>query len=349
MSNDQTAEEKTLAPSSRKLRELRRKGYVARSPEMVAAVVLAVSFVYLVTRGHTFVDGFRAAIEEISRQDTDEITIGTSQVFKRIALGIGVFVAVLYAIVIMSTIVTSILASGGLIFSVNHVKFNISNLSPIEGFKRIFSLKTAVDLTKKIVNIIIFSIFSVIILASYVNEPFYIPNCGLSCFKGILGFLITSVLFVVVVLLLFAGLLDIGIQRWLFQRQHRMTKSEAKRDRKEEDGAPEVKSYRKRLRHGILQSSRIHGPADATIIIEGDDSIVGVRFVRGDTPIPVIVCKGKGNQLYEIANIALENKIPKYFDEDLASGLYRTHDPGAHLGSQYFEPFIKALVATGLV
>src|SRR5262249_23819594 len=160
-----------------------------------------------------------------------------------------------------------------------------------------------------------------------------------------LKILIGLLLFVAVMLLLFAGLLDINIQRWLFQRQHKMTRSEAKRDRREEEGSPEVRSYRGRLRQGILQTSSIFGPSDATIMIEGSDSIVGVRYVRGQTPIPVIVCKGRGSRFTEIANIALEKKIPKYFDEALASGLYRSHEPGGALTDLYFEPFIKAMKA----
>jgi type III secretion protein U len=148
---------------------------------------------------------------------------------------------------------------------------------------------------------------------------------------------------------LFAGLLDLNIQRWLFQRQHRMTRSEAKRDRKEDEGSPEVQSYRRRLRQGILQTSRVYSPADATIMIEGGDSIVGLRFIRGETPLPVIVCKGKGRHLLEISNIALEKKIPKYFDEEFASGLYRSHEPGGTLMDIYFEPFIKALKAVNLI
>jgi type III secretion protein U len=171
----------------------------------------------------------------------------------------------------------------------------------------------------------------------------------LYCFQGILKILIGLILFVAVTLLLFAGLLDLNIQRWLFRRQHRMTRSEAKRDRREEEGAPEVRSYRGRLRQGILQTSNVYGPADATIMIEGGDSIVGLRFIRGETPIPVIVCKGRGNRIAEIANIAVEKNIPKYFDEELASGLYRTQEPGGSLPELYFDPFIQALKAVKLV
>jgi type III secretion protein U len=98
-----------------------------------------------------------------------------------------------------------------------------------------------------------------------------------------------------------------------------------------------------------LQTSNIYGPADATIMIEGSNSIVGVRFIRGETPIPLIVCKGRGSQLAKIADIAVEKKIPKYFDEELASGLYRSHEPGGTLGELYFERFISALKAVKLV
>jgi type III secretion protein U len=349
MESEHTSEEKSLPASGRKLRELRRKGYVARSQEMVAAAVLAIAFVYIIMNGQTFVEGYRAAFEEITRQGTDDITIATSQVFKRVAIGIGAFVSLLYGLVILSTIVTSILVNGGFTFSVNHIKFNISNLSPIQGFKRIFSLRTAIDLSKKIIKLLILLVLSTVIIAHFINEPFYIPSCGLHCFQGILKVLFGLLLFVAVMLLLFAGLLDINIQRWLFQRQHKMTRSEAKRDRKEEEGSPEMLGYRRRLRHGILQASTVFGPADATIMIEGSNTIVGVRFIRGQTPIPIIVCKGRGGRSTEIGDIALEKKIPKYFDEELAAGLYRSHEPGGALTELYFDPFIRALKAMNLV
>jgi type III secretion protein U len=349
MESERTSEEKTLPPSSRKLRDLRRKGYVARSPEMVTAAVLAIAFAYVIIDGQKFVDGYEAAIQEVSRQDTDQVVLATSLVIKSISIGLGAFTTTLYGLVILSSILTSVLVNGGMIFSLQHIKFNLNNLNPINGLKRIFSLRTFVEFIKRLMKLAVFVFISVVIIAQSINEPFYIPDCGLSCFQGTMKVLVGCILLVAAVLFLFVGLVDINVQRWLFLRQHRMTRSEAKRDRKEEEGSPELRSYQRRLRQGILQTSKVYSARDATIMIEGTDSIIGVRYVRGETPIPLIVCKGKGSQLFEIAGVALEKKIPKYFDEDLASGLFRSQEPGSTLIDAYFEPFIRTLKAVNLV
>ena len=344
---DEGSEEKDLPPSQRKLRELRRRGQVPRSTDMVSAAAMAVGFGYLALRGHTFVQGFNNAIQEVSRQNADDGILSVVHVTKQISDGLFPTTLVLFVFIIMATILSIIIVNRGVVFS--PLRFDINSLNPAEGIKRIFALKSIVDLIKKLILCGIYTYAAVKLMELYAKEPFNVPSCGLWCLNSLLEYLVRLNIAVAVLLLLIFGMLDVGLQRWLFTRQNKMSKTEAKKDRKEDEGSPEVKGHQRRMRQEVLQTTNKYSAEDATIIIEGFDVIVGMRFVRGETPLPVLVSKGLGERAISISNMAAATAVPRYFDEELASGLYRTHEVGGSLTDLYFDPFIMALKALNLV
>ncbi len=259
------------------------------------------------------------------------------------------FLGTLVAIVIFVSITANIVVNKGLLFSMEPVKFDLSKINPAEGLKRIFSLRTVIELVKHVVKITVFLASSFMILRFSLQTPLRVPYCGIGCFAPTIAVMVAPILVLSICLLLFAGFLDVGVQSWLFRRQQRMTKTEAKRERKEQEGAPELRSAQKQKRQGILRQTTKYKPEDVTLFIEGYDVVVGARFVRPETPLPIIVCKGRGLQASEFLSLATANKIPVYVDEEFAAALYKRNEIGAHLREIFFDSFIRALKGTGQI
>ena len=314
---------------------------------MVSALALAAGSGYVALRGHAIVQGFNDAVAFVSRQNAEDDLFAVMEVTKQVWSGLFTVTLGLFAFVLMATILGLIIVSGGIVFS--SLRFDFNSLNPMEGIKKIFSLKSLVDLIKKLILCAMYTYTSVMIIKLYTREPFNVPTCGLSCFNALLEYLIGLNIAVAVLLLLIFGMLDVGLQRWLFTRQNRMSKTEAKKDRKEDEGSPEVKGHQRRMREEVANTTNKYSAEDATIVIEGIDVVVAMRFVRGETPLPVVVGKGKGDRAIYLSNITASRRVPRFFSEELASGLYRSHEVGGSLTDQYFDPFIAALRALNLV
>jgi type III secretion protein U len=349
VSNSDTAEERSLPASPKKLKDLRKKGQIPRSTDMVAGASTSAALIFIWLTGDQFIQRFKLAIIDIVKTDTSSFGSAVAKISRTLAVTLGSYLALLGVLAVSVTILVNLLVNRGFLFSLYPLKLDFSKLNPIEGFQRIFSVKTLVELVKDIFKLSIFLLISAAVLAYHLNLPFYVPFCGTDCFRTTLSSLLMPILMSAIILFLAFGVLDIGIQRWIFLRQQKMTRSEAKRERKHEEGSPEVRKYQQRIRLRILQKSSKNSLPDATIFIEGADVIVGVRFVRGETPVPVVVCKGKGRQFSEILAFAIDNKTPTYADDQLAEGLFQKVEVGSVLTEAFFEPFIKALHALRLV
>jgi type III secretion protein U len=76
---------------------------------------------------------------------------------------------------------------------------------------------------------------------------------------------------------------------------------------------------------------------------------VGIRFVRGETPVPLIVTKARGQKALDIRELALDGKIPVFTDNEVSSRLFQKLEPGQLLTEEFFDGFIKALIAHRLL
>jgi type III secretion protein U len=110
-----------------------------------------------------------------------------------------------------------------------------------------------------------------------------IPTCGLRCAGPVFATLLTLLLLTSVGMFLLLGGLDIGLQRWLFRREMRMTKSEQKRERKESDGDPMIRQHR--LRDHRTSSRSKTGLRNATFIVRSADTVLAMRYAVPDAMV----------------------------------------------------------------
>jgi type III secretion protein U len=348
MSGD-TSEEKTLPPSPKKLRDLRKKGQIARSNDMIVALTMVGSLLYLWISFGAFTHEFEAAVKQVSALDGTDFTLTASKGTNVMYSHFGPFFVTLVLIVLLLALVGNVALNKGFLFSMDPLKFDLNKLNPAEGFKRMFSLRSLVEVTKNLIKIGVFISATVFVLWSGVNAPFQVPYFGMDSFRTVMSVLLTPMILAAALIFLFGGMLDIGLQQWLFKRQQKMTKTEAKRERKDTEGSPEIKASQKRLRQRLFSPGKSYSEEDATFFVEGLDATVGLRFVRGETPLPLLVCKGRGAKAARILEYARGNKKPVYFEDDFATALYSRVEVGAPLTERFFEVVIRIMRALGVL
>jgi flagellar biosynthesis protein FlhB len=122
---------------------------------------------------------------------------------------------------------------------------------------------------------------------------------------------------------LLAGL-DFALTRYRYNQRMKMTKEEAKRDYREEEGDPLIRSRRRRKHHELARGhARVEVPRADALVVNPTHVAVAIRFKPGEDPAPRVTAKGKGRLAEIMRELARENGIPIIEDIPLARLLYR--------------------------
>jgi type III secretion protein U len=345
MSND-TGEQRTLPATDKKLQDARKKGQVAHSRDLVSVVGGIAAITYLWLSIGAMVGEWRDVMLQSLTLGQDGFTVELSRSFSLLADQSMRTLAPLLALVLAAGVLASLAVTKGVALSFDPIKPKFDNLNPVQGFKRIFGLRAWIELAKTLVKFAVLASVLLVVVAGTWQTLVRLPVCGVACVPFVFGSLAKLLLGIAVCAFLVAAILDVLIQRWLFLRDMRMTPSEFKRERKDLDGNPLIRRAQQQQRQDAAAEPRV-GVEQATIIIRAPGVAVGLRYVRGETDVPIIVCRGRASAADAIMRDAATYATPTYEDAELAGGLSSGIRLGAPVPAQYFQPVAVALYAAG--
>ncbi|MHC6157727.1 EscU/YscU/HrcU family type III secretion system export apparatus switch protein [Bradyrhizobium sp. C9] len=342
-----TSEEKKLPPTPKKLRDARKKGQSARSSDLVSGVSACAGLSCLWWRAGAIEDKWHETVRLIDKLQEQPFTSAVPQALSGLLELSIATVGPLLAAAVAAALLANVLANGGFMIALEPLKPKLEKLDPIKGLTRIASKRSAIELGKTLVKVVLLgTCFFFTVTASW-KALVYLPVCGMGC----LGLVFTEVKLLAGIAggaFLVGGLTDLLIQRWLFLQEMRMTETEAKRENKEQQGNPQVKREHRRLRQESANEAPL-GVHRANLILTGSTTLVGLRYVRGETGVPILVCRGEGETASKLLGQARALGLKVVDDDVLARQLLGTAKLGNPVPSQYFEAVAKALYAGGLV
>jgi type III secretion protein U len=340
-------EQKTLPASEKKLRDARRKrGQVAHSRDLVTAVGLLVMLVYLYWAWPNIRDQIVQLIDVVSDAAPEPFALTHTRV---IALAVRVLVttsAAVAALVLIATLLAGMAATGGPVFSFELVSPKFSHINPVEGAKRIFSLRNVVEFAKGLLKVVVLAVAFWLAIRGFLQPLFEIPVCGEACLGPMMIATLKPLAITAAFMFVAVGLVDVLIQRQLFLRDMRMTRTEFKREQKDLEGDPLIRGERRRVRRTFSTSQFRTGLRNATVVVTHGDRLVGLRYRASETPVPVVVSKGVGDQGLRLLAEARELGIPVVDDAALVAGLSDNHAVGKMIRSEYFRPVAEILLRT---
>jgi type III secretion protein U len=346
MSGQETSEEKTLPPSAKKLREARKKGQIAHSKEAITAAVTATAFGYLLFRFRPLFDQLSDGLLVVpglyDRPFASAVTILLGRLGTDVALAVAPLVGLLVVVAILSNIVVN----GGILFAIDPILPKAERLNPVAGIKRMFGMKNLIELVKSIFKASAVGILTYVIITGALQTLVEIPVCGLRCAAPVLGKLLLPLLLTSAGLFLLLGGLDIGLQRWLFRREMRMTKSEQKRERKESDGDPMIKRWRVQDRRSSGQKT---GLRNATFLIRSADIVLAMRYAPPDALVPTLVARGTGDGALLILDEARTLNLPVVFDAAAVALVAPRLKVGRMITQDMFQPMIGCMHEAGVL
>jgi type III secretion protein U len=347
---ENSSEERSLPASKRKLREARRKGQVAKSTEFITAAHIIVGLLFLYAFYGSVYDRiirfFDTASTLHARPFNEALLIGLDA-FRSLML----YLAVPLVLVVVSIfIVSGFISTFGPVFSAEPLKPDIKRLNPVEGFKKIFSVRNLTDFLKSLLKVVALGVAFVILVYTSIDTLVRLPNCGEACLGPAFFEIIYPIAIVCIIAFLIVGGVDLLIQRALFLREMRMTRTEMKQETKNQDGNPLVRREQRRLRNRAATDGKVfRGLQHATLVIMGEDRAIGIRYVAGQTPIPLVVSLSPEGQLPNPGDIRSQTKAPLVRNPGLATRLAQGHRPGERINRNVFKDVAEILVRQGQV
>lgn len=346
MSND--SEEKNLPPSAKRIRDLRRKGTVPTSRDLPGLIKLIVIVLYLSL-------GFKHVAEQfynimVLPQLTTKTSFGNEIVHALQLAGSAVMgvLTPMFALAIIAAVAVAIVDLQGLPISEQAFKLDFNRLNPVNGIKQIFSKRNLSELGKSFLLVILMLSTATLVVRYYLNDVFWAPTCGMNCVLNTsLTVLMVIVAIGIALLIIMAGI-DVPLSRALFKAENKMSVTDQKREQKEEYGSPEIRRARRERRNNLMESAGNVGIGRANIVLTFGDATVGLRYVRGETPAPVVVAKGTGEMGASHRKTAQAAGTIFYEDEVTADLLKRT-PIGDFIPRAYFDQVAGILLRTGLV
>ena len=348
MAEGSDPESKTEEATPRKLEEARKKGDVAKSPDVAAAMSLAGATAVLLIGGGYF--SRQMAEDMLPFLAEPHAMIGGLQAGAGVEIGMRAVWAVtpFLAALMLAVIVGGVggnLAQSGFLFTAEKIKPKWSAVSPLSGFKRIFGPDGIVQFIKTFLKLVAIGAVCWMVLKPHTRE---LENLAAMSPAMILPFardLAASLMISALIFLAFTAGADFIWQKFRFAKRMRMTKEETKEDYKQTEGDPHVKGKLRQIRMQRSRQRMMQAVPSATVVITNPTHYsVALRYEpdQGDGA-PVCVAKGVDAVAFRIRELARESGVPVVENVPLARALYATVDVDEVIPREHFEAAAKVI------
>jgi len=323
---DQDDSQKTEDPSQKRLEEAHQKGQVITSREVnsfLMLLVMALILVWMVP--YIFKNTILYFSQFITNVDQFQISKSTSLEISANALKEALSLMAVPGIITIIVILLSGFIQHGFSFSFESIMPDLSKISIIKGFGRLFSAKNFVEFLKGIVKICIIGIVSFIAVYPELNKLSIITSYSLSGIFTFLGTLVVRIMVGICAIMMFIAVVDYLFQRQQFLKSLRMSKRDLKDEFKQTQGSPEIKQRLREIRNERSRKRMMKSvPKADAVITNPTHYAVALKYDPGKTTAPIVVAKGIDFLALRIREVAVEHKVPIIENPPLARALYNS-------------------------
>lgn len=336
--------EKTEQPTEQRREDFRKRGQVAQSKELASVLILlgAALCVFALSRfllkqiWLIFEFCFQGRLLELIQLEdyrTPMLFVG-EKAFLMLA-------PLLLLVGILS--VSSSVLQIGFKLSQEALKPDLNKINPINGFKRIFSLRSVVEGAKSSFKIsLIICILFLILKAEIFHLP-YLAQLGVDQLFVYLGDMVLKLLGGVGLFMFLVAILDYAYQRYDLEQKMKMTKQEVKEESKNKEGDPLIKSRVRRIQREMANQRMMNDVPGAEVIVTNPTHIAVALKYSPELPAPQVIAKGADHIAEKIKSVAREHKIPIVENKPLARTMFKTLKIGEVIPRDLFKAVAEVL------
>jgi flagellar biosynthetic protein FlhB len=343
--SDQDDSQKTEDPTQKRLDDAFDKGDVPRSQEVKHAAMLAAGLGLLM---------FLAAGATAQLMPALIALLGNADQFPMDALSAhdlagGLAVEMGQALALPLGLLLLAALAGGLIqgqptWTLEKLKPKLANISPIQGFKRLFGAQGWVEFLKTIAKFLFVGAIALwvvwpqtpLIETSVLTEPATLIEQMMA--------LVLDLFIAVVIAVVLLAILDFAWQRYSHRQRLRMSRQDLKDEYKQTEGDPYIKARIRQLRAERARKRMMAAVPTADVIITNPTHFaVALKYDHGRMAAPRLVAKGVDSLALRIRSVATEHDVPIVENPPLARTLYAAVDIDEDIPPEHYKAVAEVI------
>jgi flagellar biosynthetic protein FlhB len=345
MAGDRDESQQTEEPTQRRLEQAREQGDIVTSGEVTTLILLlggtlAIA-IFAKNASHELATLFRTFLAE-----PDQIAVdpGALQILLGdVMMKLGMIAGPILGFLMLSGVAANLVQHKPTL-SFERLKPNLSKLSLLSGFKRMFGVDGLTNLFKGIIKIGIvgLAIWTQLwpergtLEAMLTQSPAAIADDMNHLWMKLM---IASLAAMAVI----AGA-DFLLQRFQFIKRNRMSKQEVKEEYRQTEGDPMVKGRLRQIRMERARKRMIAEVPKATVVITNPTHYaVALKYESGKTQAPLCVAKGVDALALRIREVAKEHDVPVIENPPLARALYASVEVDEAIPVEHFKAVAQVI------
>lgn len=334
--------EKTEKPTQKKLQDERKKGKVAKSKDAAATISLTILLFFVMGTVTIFLriitDLFSRSLTGAANREgafNPDLLVAAGKALLWCSLPVAAMAAMMG--------VVGHVVQFGFLFTFDALKPQPGKFNPATNLKNMFSPDAFFEFGMSIVKLFILGIIfyivakgsiAALVTSLYAGAPALVPVLTVLVKKTLVYFSVTFAIL--------AGA-DYLFRKHRFIKQNMMTKDEVKREYKDSEGDPHIKSRRRQLAEEAIEQAILEKTRKATVLVVNPTHYaVALYYDENAEKLPVVMGKGEGRLALRMMKAAQEEGIPIMRDVPLARGLFAE----AVIDHQIPVSFIKPVAET---
>lgn len=321
---ESSSQDRNLPASERKLQKARDDGQVSRSKELSHLAVLGAGACSVLLLAPLLTDRFKLALSQHLAFNAATVAHPVDMLVRlQDMVLLGLVASLAFALIVAVAAVASSIASGGWVLSAKPLMPDLSRVSPLDGFGRLFSKEQAVQVAKLIViTAILIGVAATFITSSLNGVASLVMQPSPAALADLVSWLKTGIGLLLLVILATA-VIDVPLQAFLFKSKLKMSHEEVKQEHKESDGNPQIKSkIRQRQREIAHRNSVKAVPKADFVLMNPTHFAVALKYDEASMGAPKVISKGSDFLAMRIRELAKAHSIPVLQSPVLARALY---------------------------
>jgi len=249
--------------------------------------------------------------------------------------------------ILVATVLAGLLAGGiqtRFRTSPEALELNWERLNPVEGFRRVFSMRSAVPTGINIAKISVIILLTYGVIRNILDDPIFHASVDVARIAGFMADSSFQIITRVAIALVVLAAADYGYQFWRNNEDMKMTKEEVKEETKNAEGNPQIKAQRRRKQIAIAKRKMLaEVPKADVVVVNPTHFAVALRYDKKTMKAPKIVAKGSRLNALRIREIAAAHQVPIVENVPLARLMFKYGRVGGEIPAELYAAVAEVL------
>ncbi|WP_042144806.1 flagellar biosynthesis protein FlhB [Paucisalibacillus sp. EB02] len=339
------AGEKTEKATPKRRNDERKKGRVAKSQDVNTAFLLLFVFILMAVFAGFMKDNMLALFQHTFTEYLNWELTETS-VFQIFSESIIQFAKIVGPVMLIAMIagVASNLMQIGFLFTTEPLKFDLKKIDPIQGAKRIFSIRALVELLKSLLKIVVIGAVTFFVIWIYKDEMLMVAFKNVDSSLAFFGRVTLLMGIAATIALLLLAVFDYAYQRFDFEKNIRMSKQDIRDEYKNIEGDPLIKSKIKEKQRQIAMRRMMSEIPNADVVITNPTHFaIAIKYDENKASAPYVIAKGVDHIAFKIREVAKANNVMAVENRPLARSLYASVEIGEAIPEEFYQAVAEVL------